>query len=687
MWEPEMVTDDQGVAALTVPLADSITTWRMNVDALSAAGALGAAEQGIEVFQDFFVDLDLPAAITQNDEVSMPVACHNYLGTPQTVTLEVSTGAGCAVDGKNEEVVRLGPNGVNSVRFRLRALDVGQHDIKVVAHGDRLSDAIRRQVTVKPDGTEVETLQRGTLATAADHTFIIPPEAIANTHDLLFKVYPTTFSEVVEGLENVFRKPFGCFEQTSSCTYANVMALLYMRRTGQSNAEVEAKAHKFINAGYQRLLAFEVPGGGFGWFDRGPADVALTAYGVLEFEDMAKAYDVDPAVVERAKQWLLSMQHHSGSWRPAHSHRARHHVSGELVTTAYVAWALVESGASDTGMDAALAYLRRSISETGQPYTRALAANALLTHNPRDPLGRSLAWDLASAFTLEGETAHLKSSGVGALFSRGSCLDVETTALAALALMKGNVRPGVVKRALTWISRSKGRDGTWGSTQATVLAMKALLAGAGASLRSETDSQVSVSVNGRPAGTLQITPDTSDLLHMLDLTEFLSPGENTIHLTRRRGMELPYQLAGTYWVPEHAIRVRPEKALEIDAEYDRTRLTVDDVLKCHVEVRNHSKYAIQMAIIDLGIPPGFTVDTAALAALEDAGRIARYEVNGSQCILYVRGLESRVPFRFEYELRARYPVCAKARPARVYEYYNPENEGKAPSQWVTVGAS
>ena len=41
----------------------------------------------LKVFQDFFVDIDLPIALTKNDEVSVPVTVYNYMQTPQTVKL------------------------------------------------------------------------------------------------------------------------------------------------------------------------------------------------------------------------------------------------------------------------------------------------------------------------------------------------------------------------------------------------------------------------------------------------------------------------------------------------------------------------------------------------------------------------------------------------------------------------
>ena len=38
LWRPELVTDDNGRASLTIDLADSITTWRLSASAISAEG-------------------------------------------------------------------------------------------------------------------------------------------------------------------------------------------------------------------------------------------------------------------------------------------------------------------------------------------------------------------------------------------------------------------------------------------------------------------------------------------------------------------------------------------------------------------------------------------------------------------------------------------------------------------------
>ena len=73
---PEIITDKDGRASIAIPMADSITTWRMAIIASTQQGALGTSTSSLKVFQDFFVDLDLPVTLTQGDRVSLPVAIY-----------------------------------------------------------------------------------------------------------------------------------------------------------------------------------------------------------------------------------------------------------------------------------------------------------------------------------------------------------------------------------------------------------------------------------------------------------------------------------------------------------------------------------------------------------------------------------------------------------------------------------
>ncbi|HQL55421.1 MAG TPA: alpha-2-macroglobulin family protein, partial [Phycisphaerae bacterium] len=236
LWRPELITDDQGRVSLDVELADSITTWRLTASAVSADGRLGGIEEPIRVFQPFFVDLNLPVALTRGDEVAVPVVVYNYLAEPQTVELTLDTATGGWLELLDEPVQRLDldPGEVRATAYRLRAARVGQHTLQITARGTGVGDAIKREIEVVPDGRRVAEVRNGTLQQPIEFTFDVPADAIEGSVKAILKIYPSTFSQVLEGLEGIFQRPYGCFEQTSSTTYPNVLALDYLRRANKS---------------------------------------------------------------------------------------------------------------------------------------------------------------------------------------------------------------------------------------------------------------------------------------------------------------------------------------------------------------------------------------------------------------------------------------------------------------------
>ena len=392
LWRPELITDDQGRASLDIELADSITTWRLTAGAVSTQGQLGAAQAAIRVFQPFFVDLDLPVCLTRGDEVSVPVVISNYLARPQTVTLALQDAPWFERLESAEKSIELKPGEVRASHYRIRARSVGRHTLQVNARGSEgnVTDAVRRSIEVAPGGRRIEQVTSGTLQNPVDINLSVPDQAIPGSVQAIVKIYPSSFSQVVEGLDAIFQRPYGCFEQTSSTTYPNVLALDYLRRTGKSVPPVEAKARQYIHLGYQRLLSFEIAGGGFDWFGRPPANRTLTAYGLMEFQDMARVHDVDSNLIERTRRWLLDQQRPDGSWEPER-HQLHEDPTGRqgdaslarLGTTAYIAWAAFAGHQADVQAQTTLSYLRgHSPGSINDPYVLALVANTLLALDP-----------------------------------------------------------------------------------------------------------------------------------------------------------------------------------------------------------------------------------------------------------------------------------------------------------------
>ena len=147
------------------------------------------------------------------------------------------------------------------------------------------ADIVVREIDVIPNGREQNVVFNGRLENEVQHEIAFPSDSIPDASKIFVRLYPGPLSQVIEGMDSLLRMPFGCFEQTSSSTYPNVLALDYMKRTKKLTPEVHAKAEGYIANGYQRhLLTFEVASGGFSWFGSAPRQQdtdCLRTYGVL----------------------------------------------------------------------------------------------------------------------------------------------------------------------------------------------------------------------------------------------------------------------------------------------------------------------------------------------------------------------------------------------------------------------
>jgi hypothetical protein len=470
-----------------------------------------------------------------------------------------------------------------------------------------------------------------------------------------------------------------------------------MQTTGQTSPDVQMTAEKYVGTGYQRLLTFEVHGGGFSLFGGAPAKIFLTAYGLMEFNDMARVYPVDEAVIERAAGWLLSQQQPDGTWQ-ADDYRAG---QGTLGATAYVTWALVEAGYEDTPeVDRAISAIRElALQEEpgqsgaeGDAYTLALVANALAAYDPDHSMTRAVLDQLYELRVADGETLYWPMGDASFMGATGESGSLETTALAAYAFLRAAAHPQAVSGALAYIVQGKDAWGTWGTTQATILSLKALLLATEQAGQAEGPATVRVSLNGEQTQEIVIDESNADVVHQVTFDRGISAGTtNRVQIEvdggpSEGGRNLMYQVATRFYLPWDAVEPTPEmeELITIDVDYDRTRLSVNDEVTVDVGVRLNEVGVVKIALIDLGVPPGFTVLAEDLSRLVEHGLIARYELTGRQIIIYLEDFSSEAPLRFSYRLRARFPMHAQTPPSSAYDYYNPaDTTVRAPLE-VTV---
>jgi hypothetical protein len=655
-WEPQLITDAKGRARVTLPAADSITSWRMLANAVARSGALGYEQANLRVFQDFFVDIDFPVALTKGDRVHVPVAVYNYLKEAQTIEVKVQLESWFELLDEASKSIALKPGEVSVVYFGLRVKEHGRRSLTVLAEG-KVKDVIKRSVEVMEKGREIPISVSDRINGRRSFRVEIPERAIDGASVLFVRITPG-MSDLVTGLEGMIRMPSGCFEQTLSSAYPNVALHAYLKESGQLSPETEARLNECHSIAVQKILSFEASGGGFGWYPGREANLLLSAYGTMFLADLAKVYAYDRHVLDRTITWLENQQDPQGRWS-GHDHGSTwSRLSDSAIpSTAYVAWALKRSGRDDTRpLGRSEEFLRRL--QVDDAYAAALIANAFPNRGNLDRLAKM------------GKDGHWTTRMQSWTRARDGAADLETTALAVIAL--ATHAPGLADEGAAWIVRARDPYGAWGSTQPTVLALRALTATGGGSARDRASARLIV--NGKEITGAFVV---SDIAQSVDISPYLVKGANEIVLDASR--RLNAQIAGRYYVPWGSDDlVRGVDGLNLKVSYDRTEVKVGETVTCTVKV-DADAFAM---MAEVAIPPGCTVDSSSLEDLVRQRVIDKYTQTGRTLVFYLPGKGAT----FRYALKPRYPLKVSLPRSVAYEYYTPERRVIVPPQDFEVRA-
>ena len=672
---PALITGPDGKATVSLDMADSITEWRVSSLANSADGKLGGGISGVTVFQDFFVDIDFPAQLTRGDEVHFPIAVYNYLDAPQTVQIVLEAGDWYTALGPTTVSVNLAPSEVRGIRVPVRVDKVGLKTLTVQALGSAKSDAVARMVRVVPDGKAFPQANSGSLASGTtSHAVSFPANAVDGSPLLYLNVYPAFLSQAVEGLDSMLQVPSGCFEQTTSTTWPNVLVLSYMLETGQITPEIQMKAESLISSGYQRLLTYEHPGGGFSWFGTqdGHPYLSVTAFGLMEFADMAKVHSLDDTLVPRTAQWLAAQQAADGSWEGDQTEFFSFHTS-KLRNTAFVTWALGTAGYTGPEMGLGLTYVKNNLhNEPQDAYTLGIVANAFVYAAPNDPATSQLLDDLDGSKVADGDKFYWDPGDTQTSFyGYGNDAVITSTALITHAFLQAGGYASAVEGALNYLTASKDEYGNFGSTQSTIWTLRTLLLAASKGTEGAV-GVFNVQVDGAPFTTLNLAPNQWDVMQTVDMSSLAALGQHQVQLSFAGTGKVSYNLVSSHHLPWSEVPAEPPGPLSISVSYDKTTLALDETVTATVQVTSNTGTIQNMILVTLGLPPGFQVLTEDLDVYKQNGKLSHYELTGKQLTLYLSELAAGATETFSYRLLATMPVKAEDGGATAYPYYEPD---------------
>jgi uncharacterized membrane protein YgcG len=694
-WNPVLVLDEIGKQKISFQLADSITKYRVQIGGHTLEGRIGSGTHLIEARKPFGLEAKLPAEVTASDKLDIPVLITNDSDNQRVASMTVLPKGLQLRSGSENDRFELAPNQRSRRVMRLQPSIVdGDAELRIEGKGEPFAeDKVVRSVKVVPEGFPTVGQASDLLEKVAENELVLPKDYVKGSLKVWASIYPSTLADLQKGLEALLREPGGCFEQTSTTNYPNTLILNYIKESGESNPAAVQRASELLDRGYQRLTSFECqkPQGGregYEWFGgQAPPHEALTAYGLLQFKDMAKVHAVDQEMLDRTRKYLLGRRKPDGGFE--RNPRALDTFGGapQHITDAYIIWAMTETGKEDLTKD--IDKLLKEHADSKDPYFLSLVANALLNCDGADRAKQAM--DLLKRVRdQQAEDGGLNGAETSITRSGGRELRIETTALAVLGWLKAN-RPAdftqSLQKAVKWISQQRGGYGGFGSTQSTILALKALIAHTKASKQTAEDGTLVLTINGQEAERLRFMAGRQEPVTIMvkEPEKLLKDGENALKLELVGKNKYPYTIGWSYsaLTPNSSEKC----AVKLETKLNKEQVKEGDGVRLNVTLENLSKDKGQpMTVAIVGLPAGLKVpedmkQLKELATLRkgdgDAvlpGEISFFEIRGRELVLYWRDMKPGAKIDLAIDLVADIPGEYRGPASRAYLYYTSDDK-------------
>jgi len=681
-WNPNLRTNSSGTATVQFVTSDAITNFRTTVEGISASGVPGRTEQQFFVEKPISVFVKVPHSVIAGDTLRLQVVVSNRTEFPVSGQFSVEM-PNCfqpvLAAIKNEPSPLILPK--QSVTLtRSYYVGVTQNNtnqpVRITFRSpEAFEDVMETQIRVLDRGFPARHVLTANQAQNQFNLHLMEP--VEGTLSAVLTAYPSALEDVLKGMERMLRQPSGCFEQVSSSNYPNLLVLDLLRSTGTSRPEVENRARTLLEDGYKRLTGYESKSGGFDWWGRDPGHEGLTAYGLLEFTDMSRVFDVDKKMIERTAKWLLSRRDGKGSWKRAAD---QHGWKTDGVVDAYIAWAVAEAGYSKD-FKAEIDHAYTTALKSGDLYQIALLANALAVM--KDSRAEGL---IAQLIEKQDKNGAWLGSTHSVMHAYGDCFRVETTALAALALMKSGTAGAAVSKALEFIMQSKNEYG-YGSTQSTVLALRTLIEYAKIGNQKPSNGQLVVQVDGKRVAEQPFSTQNAKRIEMTGLEQFFTHNDPRVEVffegkNGKPAVAIPFDLEIKY--ASRLPRNTANCPISLKTELGKTVAHVGETVRLSTVLKNESKEMAASPMVVLGIPAGLNLQPWQLKKLMDEKHCDFYELWDGYAVFHFEKLAAGESRTLNLDLRADISGAFEAPASQAFLYYRNDQRVWSKPEKLTI---
>jgi hypothetical protein len=671
-WKGNVELKNNGTATIEFYVSDAITSFRTVSEGFTVDGGIGRAEHVFYSQAPFTLSVKIPPVILTGDTVELPLLIKNATAAAikGSLTVAVPSGIGLLAPVSGKQTIEAGKSQI--VPIKLHAVSTNDSAMLAISFdGQGFSDAVKTPVKILPQGFPVDLSFSGNELTR-EYSFKITNGV---THSLTASVraYPSVVSDLLAGIESILQEPSGCFEQTSMSSYPNALILSYLKTADKADPRIVGQAEGLLDRGYKRLVTFETKEKGYEWFGQNPGHEALTAYGLMQFNDIKKAGGlVDKAMVDRTAAWLMARRDDKGGFMRNPQALDSYGGADQDITDAYIVYALAEAGRRDIQKE--LEASAANAAKSSDPYVIGLVANALhcFGHDKRaDELLKTALGKQAADGSWCGTRHSITRSG-------GISLKIETTSLICLALVKSNKTDmAALTAAVKFILGSRSGGGGFGATQSTIMALKTLTAYAQFARKTDSPGTIVVTIDKKHVKKKSYAAGERGAIVVDSLEALLAEGspvgEHTVAIAfEDTKTALPYSLGVSY----HTWKPASSEACKVDlkTETAASAVKVGQTLRITTVLRNKTQEGLPMTMAVVGLPAGLSPQPWQLKELQEKKTVDFYEVSGSSVVFYYRQMKPGEEKTIQLDCKAEIPGRYTAPASRAYLYYTNEDK-------------
>lgn len=664
-WNPSVQVDNSGKAEVSFYNSDDITSFKATAEGIGNDGSIGRVEKTFFTQMPFSLTTKIPAEVVTQDIVSIPLTLKNNTSSSVTGLLDIKAPKGLELITSITQLQTLAAGKAKTIYLEYRVkeeISEGNFEISFKACG--MKDAFAQNLKVVPKGFPVTASFSGDKGESEYEVDL--RNVVKGSIKVKLTAFPSVVSDLLTGVDGILREPGGCFEQTSMSSYPNAMVMDYLKTSDTKDEKLLAYAGGMLDRGYKRLITFETSQKGYEWFGKAPGHEGLTAFGLMQFNDLKKVYEgVDQKMIDRTANWIMSQKNGKGGFK--RNTYALHNFGqiSEDVMNGYIVYALAEGGYTDIKKEAESSY--ETAMKNKDPYQLAMSANAL--YKLKDPRA-----DKAMAELLETQDKDGSFNGTthSITHSTGNSLKIETTSLAIMAMLKNkSAYASHINKAVEYLVKSRSGYGSFGNTQGTVLALKALTEFAKANKSTPEDGTVEFYVDGKKVAEKSYKAGEKDAIVVDGLEQHIKEGKHTLKVKYADSKNpLPHSVAVSWntSLPESD----DECKLKLNTKLASKSANQGETIRLTAEIKNKTSDELPSPIAIIGIPAGLSLQPWQLKEMQEKNMFDYYEVIGSNLVLYYRGMGPKEEKIINLDLKADIPGEYEAPASSAYLYYTNE---------------